>query len=494
MYSVAIYTLGCKLNQLESEALADSFGKAGFTLIPAGTALPGPGIIIINTCTVTSKADQKSRHLIRKALRENPDSCVLVTGCYAQLDAAEIALLEAPAAGPAEISGRRLFVLGKKSVDAGTGVHNTAADSAGAAKSALLELPGYLLNAIAGVPETELSGGLLPGSLLPKILTSWIEQAEGGGPFSFKPEDFSFHSRGYLKIQDGCNNGCTYCRVCIARGPSVSLPPQTALAELRAFEARRCPELMITGVNITQYNHSGLGPADDLAGLLEYLLEGSAAIALRLSSLEPEGVNERLAAVAAHPRIRPHFHLSVQSGSDTVLGRMGRAYRARTVEQAAALLRSVKDNPFLACDIIAGFPGETEAEFEQTFALCEKIGFAWIHAFPYSKRPGTAAFSLKNPVCERDAVRRVEALAALALRGRRNYAQAWLGRALSAVVEKGEPDSQGRRRAVAENYLKLLVNGADACPPGSSLRCTPVSLCAGADGTRPDAIAVLADY
>jgi len=467
MYPVTFYTLGCKLNQLESESLADSFRKAGFSLVPAGKPIPGPGIIIINTCTVTSKADQKSRRLIRKALRENPDSCVLVTGCYAQLDSAEIELLEAEAA--AGVSGRRLFVVG--------GGH-----AAGVSKSALLELPDYLLQAVVGAPESE-----PPGSLLPHILETWIEQAQEKGPFSFKPEEFSFHSRGYLKIQDGCDNGCTYCRVCLARGPSVSLPPETALAELQSFEARGCPELMVTGVNITQYNHSGM----DLAGLLRYLLEGSASIALRLSSLEPEGINDRLAAVLAHPRIRPHFHLSVQSGSDTVLRRMGRAYSAQTVEQGAALLRSVKDNPFLACDIIAGFPGETEAEFEQTLSLCEKIGFAWIHAFPYSKRRGTAAFSLKNPVCERDTTQRVETLTALALRGRRDYAQAWLGRELSAVIEKGAPDPEGRRRAVTENYLKVLVNCADAYPPGSSLRCTPVSLCPGADGETPDAVADL---
>jgi len=474
MYSIALYTLGCKLNQLESEALADSFRKAGFSLIPPGTVMPGPGIIIINTCTVTSKADQKSRRLIRKALRENPDSCVIVTGCYAQLDSAEIALLEAEAAEGVS-DRRRLFVVGGE---------QNGNDSAGVTKSVLIELPGYLLQATAGAPESE-----PPGNLLPHILEMWIEQAKGGGPFSFKPEEFSFHSRGYLKIQDGCNNGCSYCRVCLARGPSVSLPPEAALAELQSFEARGCAELMITGVNITQYNHSGL----DLGGLLEYLVKGSAAIALRLSSLEPEGINDKLVSALAHPRIRPHFHLSVQSGSDTVLRRMGRVYQAQMVEQGAALLRSVKDNPFLACDIIAGFPGETAAEFDQTLALCEKIGFAWIHAFPYSKRPGTAAFSLKNPVCERDATRRVEALTALALRGRRDYAQAWLGRELSAIVEKGEPDSEGRRRAVAENYLKLLVNCSDTYPPGSSLRCTPVSLCAGADGENPDAIAVMAD-
>ena len=461
-HSFSLYTLGCKLNQLEGEALADAFRKAGFALTPQATK--GPGIIIINTCTVTSKADQKSRRLIRKALRENPDSCVIVTGCYARLDPDEIAALENEAGG----GFHRLFVAG------GVG---GGEDAVGTTKSALLELPEYVRKALEHSPDTP----------LPEIVETWIAAARAAhGAFDFKPEEFAFHSRGYLKIQDGCDHSCNYCRVRLARGPSVSLPKESALAALRSAEARGCAEMMITGVNITQYQHSGPDFEGGLAALLEYLLEGTDTIALRLSSLEPEAVDERLAAVLAHPRIRPHFHLSVQSGSDTVLRAMGRAYTSRTVEQAAALLRGVKDNPFLACDIIAGFPGETAADFDQTLALCAQTGFAWIHAFPYSKRPGTAAFSLPNPVCERDITRRVESLTQLALQGRRSYAQLWLNRELSAVVEKGRCPP-GQCRAVSENYLKLLVNGE--FPPGSVIRCTPVSLCPGADGEKPDAVA-----
>jgi threonylcarbamoyladenosine tRNA methylthiotransferase MtaB len=465
----ALHTLGCKLNQLEGEALADAFRKAGFALTSQAPA-SRPDIIIVNTCTVTSKADQKCRRVIRKALRENPDSCVIVTGCYARLDHQEIAALE----NEAGAGFHRLFV-------AGGGGGGTAGKSIdGTSKSALLELPEYVRKALEHSPDTP----------LPEIVETWIAAARAAhGAFDFKPEEFAFHSRGYLKIQDGCDHSCSYCRVRLARGPSVSLPKESALERLRSFEARGCAELMITGVNITQYRHSDTG----LAGLLQYLLEGSTTIALRLSSLEPEAIDERLAAVLAHPRIRPHFHLSVQSGSDTVLRAMGRAYTSRTVENAAALLRGVKDNPFLACDIIAGFPGETAADFDQTLALCAHIGFAWIHAFPYSKRPGTAAFSLKNPVCDRDITRRVEALTQLALQGRRNYAQSWLGRELSAVVEKTPPCPTGRCpsgqcRAVSENYLKLIVNGS-APPPGSVIRCTPMSLCDGADGENPDAVA-----
>jgi threonylcarbamoyladenosine tRNA methylthiotransferase MtaB len=489
MYAIAIFTLGCKLNQLESESIVDSFRKAGFPLVQGpliqGSLPPGPGIIIINTCTVTSKADQKCRRFIRKALRDNPDSCVIVTGCYAHLDTCEIASLEAEITGGGP-GARRLFVLagGNKSViiqpEGEDAFNSSDAAFAGAAKSALLDLPEYLLKA-----ESASCGNL------PDLLESWIEPARGGasprkgGAFAFKPETFAFHSRGYLKIQDGCNNNCAYCRVRLARGPSVSLPYEDALAQVRSFEERGCAELMITGVNITQYRYAQTG----LAELLENLLNGTKSIALRLSSLEPEGIDERLASVLAHPRIRPHFHLSVQSGCAAVLRRMGRAYTPQTVEQGVLLLRSVKDNPFLACDIIAGFPAESESEFAETHTLCTKIGFAWIHAFPYSKRPGTPAFSLGNPVCERETSRRVEALTRLALQGRRAYAETWLGRELAAIAEKG-PCQEGQCRAVSENYLKLIVNCSGECPkPGSSFYCIPESLCPDADGEKPDATA-----
>ena len=466
MFPVAISTVGCKLNQVESEALADSFRKAGFAIVPRETGIEGPGIVIVNTCTVTSKADQKTRMLIRKALRRNPDSCVIVTGCYAKLDPGELEALEAECAPEnrgAATGLRRLFV------------PRGGEEGAGAAKSALLELPGY-------IREAAPSGNDLPG-----IIEGWMSRQDGRGadPFVFRPEEFIFHSRGYLKVQDGCDNRCTYCRVRLARGPAVSLPAELALARLRSLEEKGCAEVVIAGVNIAQYRHSGL----DLARLLEHLLEGSETIALRLSSLEPEGINERLASVLAHPRIRPHFHLSVQSGSDDVLRRMGRAYDLRAVKEAAALLRTAKDNPFLACDIIAGFPGETENDFDLTLALCEEIGFAWIHSFPYSPRPGTPAFSLGNHVREPEVKRRADILTKLAWQGRRDYARAWLGRELLAVVEKARPKER-QCRAVSENYLKLIVNCADKVPPpGSTLRCVPVSLCPAAKGENPDAMA-----
>jgi len=475
----SIYTLGCKLNQLESEAIADSFRKAGFRLVPWDSSSGEPRILIVNTCTVTSKADQKARRMIRKLLRDNPESCVIVIGCYAQLDTEEIMSLDdknlttedteektfvsklrvTPCNSVVNYSsrtipGRRLFVLG-------------GGEGAATAKSALLGLPEYLLDAISNQPDKP----------LPYLIEVWTLNigfvTRNDSIFDFNPDEFSFHSRAYLKIQDGCDNNCAYCRVRLARGHSVSLNHGQVLERLRAFEAKGCAETFITGVNITQYRDSGIG----LAGLLDTLLDGTNNIALRLSSLEPECIDERLASALRHPRIRPHFHLSVQSGSDTILKSMGRVYNVQTVEKAITLLRSAKDNPFLACDIITGFPGETETEFAATLGFCEKTNFAWIHAFPYSERPGTAAFSFGDSVRDIDKTRRVEALTALALQGKQEYAKAWLGKELSAVVEK-VPCSTCQCRAVSENYLKLLVNCNREIPlPGTSIRCTPVSVC-----------------
>lgn len=466
MFPVAIRTLGCRLNQIEGEALADSFKKAGFDVAPWAAGIDGAGIVVVNTCTVTSKADQKARALIRKSLRQNPGSCVIVTGCYAELDSPKIEALESECAGSVP-GARRLFA----PAPGGKG--------AGATKSALLGLPEYIREKA------------LRGSGLLEIMESWMALGDGAGKgaFAFKPGEFTFHSRGYLKVQDGCDGGCAYCRARIARGPAASLPARDALDALRSIEEKGCAELTIAGVNITRYRHSGF----DLARLIEYLLEGSGKIALRLSSLEPDGIDERLAAALAHPRVRPHFHITAQSGSDGVLRKMGRPYEARAVEEAAALLRSAKGNPFLACDIIAGFPGESESDFALTASLCGKIGFAWIHAFPYSPRPDTRAFSFGGRVPEREARRRVGILSDMAMRGRRDYAGTWLGRELCAVAEKSQPGGK-RFRAVSENYLKLAVNCAGKPPsPGSPIRCVPIELCPGADGESPDAIANMAN-
>ena len=456
MLSVLFHTLGCKLNQLESEAFADAFRQAGFVAHNPSDGV-SPSIVVVNTCTVTSKADQKARRVIRKALRDYPDSRVLVTGCYAQLDEPEIEGLDGGKEG-------RLFVV--KGMD----------------KQSILNLPLYL---------SENTGfSALDARRENRMTDNGINARKQTNAFQFNPGRFSSHTRSFLKIQDGCDNHCAYCRVRLARGPAVSLDPAEVLARLRILEKNHA-EAVLTGVNISLYRDekgaAGLA-SGSLGGLLEYLLSGTSTICLRLSSLAPGSIDENLAKILCHKRIRPHFHLSIQSGSEKILERMGRACSVSTIEKAVSLLRRAKDDPFLACDIIAGFPGETETEFNATLELCRKTGFSWIHVFPYSKRSGTPAWSFSGAVQEKEITKRVRLLTDLAWQGRTAYVKRWLGREVEVLAEKRK-SSKSFCRGISENYLKLLIRCEGDPPlPGAVLRCklteTP---CAGADY---DAVAI----
>ena len=467
MPSILIQTLGCKLNQLESEAITGAFRQAGFVMCnpsinvssieTASTeASPSisPSIIVVNTCTVTSKADQKARRVIRKALRDYPDSAVLVTGCYAQLNQDELYKLEFRK--PETERPRRLFVI--KGMD----------------KDSILNLSFYLGE------KKDIFGAL--ESLCEYREQGAVSNERTAGRFQFNPEHFSDHTRSFLKIQDGCDKHCTYCRIRLARGPSISLDAEQVLSRLRILEKKHA-EAVLTGVNISQYrdlsgridsslNNASNIPSNNLGGLLEYLLCVTSTISLRLSSLAPDSIDGELAKILSNKRIRPHFHLSIQSGSKKILEKMGRGYDAETVERAVNLLRSAKDDPFLACDIIAGFPGETETEFNATYELCRKIGFSWIHVFPYSKRPGTPACSLSGAVQEKEITRRVRLLTDLALQGRAGYVNRWLGREVDVLIEKGRC-AKSFCRGISENYLKILIKfkGDKPPPPGSVLRC-----------------------
>ncbi len=485
LFSIAFQTLGCKLNQVETESVVSAFLAQGFRVVPWGETAD---LFIINTCTVTSKAEQKARRVIRRALKENPAACLIATGCYAQLDGPALRSLGSP--------GRVLVVPGDQ-------------------KDRLLDLPAFLADTACASVD------------LPPLVDQWLrdtgaagttlsEKADvpasgtGDGPsprFRFDVQDFAFHSRAFLKIQDGCDHRCAFCRVRLARGKSQSLRKDLVLQRLKELEHRGYTEAVLTGVNLNLYRDVPLtldeAASMDLSGLLAYLLRGTERIALRISSTEPEGLTPDFARIAAHRRIRPHFHISVQSGSDRILALMRRPYTARRVEDGIRLLRSVKGDPFLACDIITGFPGETEDDFEATYGLCERIGFAWIHAFPFSPRPGTEAETMAPRVPERVAVQRLDRLIELAKRLRREYLDRWVGQEVWATSEASHHlTNSGRIMAVSENYLKLLIPTTQAIPPGTELRCRitePIPFVQeissedgmGADGTAADGIATL---
>ena len=455
-YRVTFQTFGCKLNQLETEALADSFSRAGAAVLSPGSEAE---LHILNTCTVTGKAEQKARRSIRAALAAGPrspgrEAVVVVTGCYAQVEAEAI-----------EALGER--VLAVRGEDKAL-LHGLAAFLAD-------EWQGH--GDLLGAVRDWRAAAAARAAAVPAGAAGATGAAAGGprsdnaardGRFAFNPAAFAFHSRPSLKIQDGCSNRCSYCRVCIARGPSVSLEPAVVLERLRALEASGAAEAVLTGVNLSQYRSGGLG----FAGLLGYLLAGTSRIAIRLSSFEPDRVDAAFLEAFGERRVRPHLHLPIQSGSDAVLARMGRRYTASQVLAACDDLRRVKGDPFLAADIIAGFPGETDADFEATLSTAAAAGLAWIHAFPFSARPGTAAWDMKPRVPERVAGERVAALTALAERGREAYLARWMGCEVEAVLETvydddGSPAAEGSGfRATSDNYLRLAL---ESLPSGQGL-------------------------
>jgi threonylcarbamoyladenosine tRNA methylthiotransferase MtaB len=413
--AVSFYTLGCKLNQAESDGLAAAFAAAGFFVVPGDKEDNHGNLRIINTCTVTSKAEQKMRRIVRLERRDE-NAVLIVTGC---------------AVKTREIRDGVFYLPGRD-------------------KPRLASLPAWL-RSIGDLPNALSNGDALRSAIFSWFtsLGSVAGMASAIDPFVFEQGSAEYaaspRSRPFLKIQDGCGNACTYCAVTIARGPSVSLDRTAALERLRTLEAAGFGEAVLTGVNICRY--------PDLAGLIGYLLENTGRIRLRLSSLEPDAVDERLVRTVSHPRIRPHFHLSVQSGSDTVLARMGRRYKAAAVERVCAELRAAKDDPFLACDIITGFPGETEADFAATYTLCKRVAFTWIHAFPFSSRPGTAAATMKPQIPQREAAARVERLRVLAESGKAAYEKRWEGRPVEAVIEQYDSNDE-TVSLVTENYLK----------------------------------------
>ena len=452
MPAFLIQTLGCKLNQLESEAVTDAFIQKGFSECTAGNE-SAPDIIIINTCTVTSKADQKARRVIRKALCDYPEAGVIVTGCYAQLNRTDILKLDAEG---------RLFIVNKNDI---------------------LTLPQHLnMGTETGdAGSSAVSRGAEIKDML-KSLRPQDDAQDHKNLFQFNPNRFSRHTRAYLKIQDGCDKNCTYCKIRLARGKSVSLKADEVLSRLRMLEKTHA-EASLTGVNISQYRDRGTG----IGELLKYLLDGTEKIRIRLSSLAPESVDEKLADVLSHPRIRPHFHLSVQSLSDKILNKMGRSYKSETVENALPLLRRIKDDPFIACDIITGFPGETQEDFERTFKACKELDFAWIHVFPYSKRQGTPAFLFNDNVTDSEVIKRAQLLTELAKQGRGNYARRWLGKEVEVLIESGNKNGgyaginqvnlinktgQDCFFGTSENYLKVLIKtDGTELNAGTALRC-----------------------
>lgn len=394
---VFIYTLGCRLNQCESEAIADSFKENGWEVLKESKDAE---LIIVNTCAVTSKAEQKARRMIRLFSEDN--KTVIVSGCYAENSKEEIEKL-----------GDKIIVFSLSN------------------KASLLKLAPSL----DGVDESSLFEKIKSFKDCPSSV------------FDYNPSSFSYHSRAYLKVQDGCDNSCGYCKTTIVRGPSRFLDSTEVVKRVLKLESEGFHEVMLTGVNLTNYDHNGRG----LGGLLSDILKNVGPdIRFRLSSMEPDGVDDLLLEQIKDPRVFPHFHIPIQTASDRVLQIVGRKYSISHVEYIIKKLREIKDDPFIGCDVIAGLPGETEEDAEITYRFLEKNNFSSFHVFPYSPREGTPLFNSKLRIEERVRDERAERLRELSQRQSRDYIFRQNGKATEIIAEKNGEGTTG-------NYLKAKI-------------------------------------
>ncbi|WP_319562318.1 tRNA (N(6)-L-threonylcarbamoyladenosine(37)-C(2))-methylthiotransferase MtaB [Marispirochaeta sp.] len=407
---VAFYTLGCKLNQCESEALASSFGSQGFFLV---SPMERADVYVVNTCTVTSKSEQKARRMIRKFSRENPESLIVVTGCYAQMEPEVFRAL-----------GPQVLVV------------------SGDQKDRLLKLPLYLNES-----------GCASAVTLDEVRRA-LDMATGAetNRFSFDAPQFSSHSRAFLKIQDGCNNRCSYCRVTLARGDSVSLDLGEVLHRAIRLENAGFDEIILTGINLSLYRSE----ERNLSGLVQELLSATSRSRFRLSSLEPDYLIPDNVEVFTDPRVCPHFHLPVQSGDNDILRRMARHYSSNHVREAFGFLRSVKNDPFIAMDIIVGFPGETDAAFRSTRDLIKELRPAALHVFPFSARPGTAAAGFPEHIPERITGERTAELRSISESLHYSYLRRWAEREEKVLVEL-PPSREHDGRGITSNYLHIGI-------------------------------------
>ncbi len=448
-------TLGCRLNQDETEGAARAFSDAGFICelnSVSSVTEPSEDVVlsVINTCTVTGKAEQKARRIIRLLLEKFPSAILIVTGCYAEVAASEIA----------SISENRIVIV------------------PGTKKFLLKEIASAMNGGSLGFENGKFSFENLK-SFVDKN-TFLFEKADlakkipaAVNPFALYTPVFEKHSRSTLKIQDGCNNSCAFCRIHFARGSSVSLEPEKILERAKEIESLGSSEIVLTGVNLSQYaGKSKDGQVLGFKELLAFLLANTEKVKFRISSFYPQHITKELCAVMSDKRVQPFFHLSIQSGSDSILSSMCRPYKSVQVENAVSLLRECKENPFISCDIIAGFPGETENDFELTKALCRKMNFAWIHAFPFSARPGTLAFSMAPKIPERIKDERVKWLNGISLSGKISYINSFKAKTVEAVVEKKilqKADGKYAYHAVTENFLHAEFFTEEKLRPGSTV-------------------------
>ncbi len=410
IYTVGIYTLGCKVNQYESEAIAERFTAEGF-LVQAPT-LPCD-IYIINTCTVTAESDRKARQLIRRAIHQNPNAHILVTGCFSQTQPQQIA-----------------------------SIHGVDYVCGNTKKSAVVDAAKALI--ASGIkPEKPLISVSAPDA------------------FGFEPMQISRfdRTRAYVKIEDGCESRCTYCIIPSARGKIRSKKPDEVLEEVQTLTAHGCREIVLTGIETASYGKDL--ESYDLADLLSDLDQIPGIGRIRLGSLDPSLMKQDFVdRIASIRSLAPHFHLSMQSGSDKILALMKRKYNRRMALDGMERLRQAIPQVQFTTDMIVGFPQETEEDFSQTMQFAREAHFLTIHVFPYSKRSGTPAASMPGQIPEAVKHARVQTLSELQSHIQKELLQAYIGQTEPVLFETYK---DGMAYGHTANFIEV------ACPAEQEL-------------------------
>lgn len=426
MRKAALHNLGCKVNAYETEAMQELLEENGYEIVPFE---PGADVYVINTCTVTNIADRKSRQMLHKARKMNPDAVIVAAGCYVQARGTGadpcidivignnrkkelIPILEEYFQ---EREGKRYGIHGEREV-----------------KAALLNLEKP-----CGYEELALS-----------------KQAE--------------HTRANVKVQDGCNQFCSYCIIPYARGRVRSRKLEDVAEEVQRLAANGYKEVVLTGIHLSSY---GVDTGESLLSLIRAVHQTDGILRIRLGSLEPGIITEEFAAeLSALPKVCPHFHLSLQSGCNSVLKRMNRRYSAEEYEEKCGILRKAFKDPAITTDVIVGFPGETEEEFEESRAFIDRIHFYETHIFKYSMRRGTRAAGMEGQVPERVKAARSGVLIAMGKQKKREYEERLLGRTVEVLIEEavlqdGELWQTGHTREYVkvrqkseENLTNHLIN------------------------------------
>lgn len=352
---IAFKTLGCRLNQYETDALAAQFKSNGYEV---SEQEDNADIVVVNTCTVTNQSNHKSRYVIRHAGRVNPSAKMIITGCMAESHAGQ---------------------LQNKFPDA-TIINNKG-------KSAIF----HTVDSLVKGGNTDLSD-------------------KDHDLFSYQSFSGMFHTRSLIKIQDGCDNFCTFCIIPFVRGRAISREASKVLENIREVIAKGAKEIVLTGVNISRYESEGL----KFSALVDKILNLDGDFRLRISSIEPDRFDEHFFTLVGHPKLAPHLHLCLQSGSERILLQMRRMYSAKDFMTIVERIRSVNPNFNFTTDIIVGFPGETEEEFEESMAIARRVGFGQIHIFKYSVRNNTRAERMAGHIYEKVKTQRSKRMHALA--------------------------------------------------------------------------------